>query len=134
MGELSRIWRETENRYRLTGRKCGNCERIFFPPRDVCPFCHRESLGRMEPVELSGEGTIVSFTVVHEVSPAFIRQRPYVLALIKSVEGPVILGQIVDCDEKDLKIGRKVKKVFRKLGQDGSSGIIHYGYKFIIVD
>ncbi len=53
----------------------------------MCPVCHRESIGKMEPLELSGDGEIVSFTVVHEAPPAFQRQKPYILAVIRLDEG-----------------------------------------------
>lgn len=132
MGELSRMWRESPNRYRLLGKRCENCERIFFPSRDVCPFCHRESLGKMKEIELSGNGEIFSYTIVHDAPPAFSRQRPYVLALIKLEEGPKITGQIVDCDVHEVDIGKRVHSVFRKISQDGKTGMIYYGYKFIL--
>lgn len=132
MGELSRMWRESPNRYRMLGKKCGNCERIFFPSRDVCPFCHRESLGKMKEIELSGNGEVFSYTIVHDAPPAFSRQRPYVLALIKLEEGPTITGQIVDCKIDEVDIGKKVHSVFRKISQDGKTGMIYYGYKFIL--
>ncbi|WP_188680321.1 Zn-ribbon domain-containing OB-fold protein [Thermogymnomonas acidicola] len=133
MGQVSRIWRESEHRYRLTGRRCGNCGRTYFPPRDVCPVCHRESIGKMEPLELSGDGEIVSFTVVHEAPPAFQRQKPYILAVIRLDEGPCLTGQIVDCDPGDVQIGSRVRSVFRRISQEGESGIIHYGYKFTLM-
>lgn len=78
MGELSRMWREMPSRYRMEGRRCENCKRVYFPPRDICPVCHRESIGRMTPVDIAGNGEIVSYTIVHETPPAFIRQKPYV--------------------------------------------------------
>ena len=88
MGEVSRFWRESVHRYRLMGNQCGNCKRIFFPPRDVCPICHRESIGKMKEFTLSGNGTIESFSVVHDVPPAFTRQRPYIIAIIRLDDGP----------------------------------------------
>ena len=132
MGELSRIWRESEHRYRLMGNRCGNCNRVFFPIRDVCPDCHRESIGKMKPMELSGRGEIVSFTIVHDTPPSFVRQRPYALALIKLDEGPVLTGQIVDAENDSIEMGKRVRSVFRKIGEDGKSGIIQYGYKFVL--
>ena len=132
MGELSRIWRESEHRYRLMGNMCGNCNRVFFPIRAVCPHCHRESIGKMKPMELSGRGEIVSFTIVHDTPPSFVRQRPYALALIKLDEGPVLTGQIVDAENDSIEIGKRVRSVFRKIGEDGKSGIIQYGYKFVL--
>lgn len=132
MGELSRIWREADHRYRLVAHQCGNCSRVYFPPRDICPDCHRESIGRMKEMELTGKGTIYSFTVIHDVPPAFKRQRPYILALIKLDEGPMVTGQIVDSSPEEVEMGMKVHSVFRKIREDGQSGIIQYGYKFAL--
>ncbi len=132
MGEVSRFWRESVHRYRLVGNECGNCKRVYFPPRDVCPICHRESIGKMEEVSLSGNGEIESFTVLHEVPPSFTRQRPYIMAIIKLDEGPSLTGQIVDCDPGEVEIGKRVQAVFRRIAQEGESGIIEYGYKFAL--
>ena len=49
-------------------------------------------------------------------------------------EGPRLTSQIVDCDPEIVKPGMKVKSVFRKLGEDSESGILHYGTKFILSD
>lgn len=132
MGEVSRFWRESVHRYRLVAHKCGNCDRTYFPPRDVCPTCHRESVGKMKEVDLSGKGVIESFTIVHEVPSPFVRQRPYILAIIKLEEGPSLTGQIVDSDPGEVEIGKRVSAVFRKVAQQGKSGIIEYGYKFVV--
>lgn len=132
MGELSRIWRESDHRYRLVAHQCGNCDRVYFPPRDICPVCHRDSIGKMKEMELSGNGTIYSFTVVHDVPPAFKRQRPYILALIKLDEGPMVTGQIVDSLPEEVQMDMRVHSAFRKIREDGPSGIIQYGYKFAL--
>ncbi|AKA48105.1 AcaC [uncultured archaeon] len=132
MGELSRFWRESDHRYRLVAHKCGNCDRVYFPPRDVCPTCHRESVGKMEPIDLSGKGEVVSYTVVHEAPTPFTRQKPYILAIIKLDEGPSLTGQIVDSDPEEVDMGKRVHSVFRKVAEDGKSGIIQYGYKFVL--
>ncbi len=39
-------------------------------------------------------------------------------------------SQIIDADPAQVKIGMQVEAAFRKLGEEGESGIIHYGYKF----
>jgi hypothetical protein len=132
MGELSRFWRESEKRYRLLGVKCGNCGRVYFPSRDICPKCHRESIGKIKEIQLSGKGEIVSFTVVHDAPTAFTRQRPYTLAIIKLDDGPMITGQIVDSDPGEVEIGKRVRSVFRRVSQEGDYGIIEYGYKFVL--
>lgn len=132
MGELSRFWRESDHRYRLVAHRCENCKRVYFPPRDVCPTCHRESIGKMKNFDLSGKGEVVSFTVVHEAPSPFARQKPYVLAIIKLDEGPSLTAQIVDCESSEVDMGSRVHSVFRKVSEDGKSGIIQYGYKFAL--
>ncbi len=130
----ARFWRESQSRYNMIGRRCGNCGKVFFPPRDICPKCRRASMGKMEKIKLTGRGTVVSYTEVHEGLPSFQMQIPYTMAIIELDEGARITGQIVDCSNGDVIIGSKVEAVFRKLGEEGRSGIIYYGYKFKLTD
>ena len=129
---IARFWRETPRRYNLGGSRCTVCRTVYFPPRAVCPTCskHRQSLGKLEPFHLSGEGEVVTFTVVHEAAEGFEMQVPYVLALVRTVEGPHLTGQVVNVDPRSVAIGLKVRATFRKLREEGPAGVIHYGYKF----
>ena len=129
---IARFWRETPRRYNLGGSKCTMCGTAYFPPRLVCPTCahHRESIEKMVPFQLSGDGEVVSFTIVHDPAEGFEMQVPYVVALVKTVEGPVLTGQVVDIEPEDARIGLKVRATFRKLREEGKAGVIHYGYKF----
>ncbi len=129
---IARFWRETPQRYNLGGSKCSQCEAVYFPPRSVCPACakHRTSLGRMLPFQLSGDGEVYTFTVVHEAAEGFEMQVPYVLAIVRTKEGPMLTGQIVDIEPADVRVGLKVQSTFRKLREEGKAGVIHYGYKF----
>ncbi|MCD6111402.1 MAG: Zn-ribbon domain-containing OB-fold protein [Thermoplasmata archaeon] len=127
---VPRYWRYQDQRYNLAGSKCGVCGGVYFPQRPLCPKCHRESLGKMERVTLSGEGRIISYTVVHEPLIDYEHQAPYIMALIETPEGPILLGQIVDAVPEEVEIGREVEAVFRKLREEGKSGTIQYGYKF----
>ena len=126
----ARFWRETPSRYNMIGRKCGSCGKVYFPPRDMCPKCRRASMGKMEKLKLTGKGNVVSYSTVHDGLQEFQMQVPYTMAIVELEEGARITGQIVDCKPEDVKIGSKVEAVFRKLGEEGKSGIIHYGYKF----
>lgn len=127
---IPRFWREISSRYNLVGMKCPHCKGTYFPPRTICPTCHRKSLGKMERTKLSGQGKVISYTVVHEAPEAFEMQKPYVMAIIEMDEGPKLTAQLIDCGEDEVKIGMKVTSTFRKLHAEGSGGIIHYGYKF----
>jgi uncharacterized protein len=133
---IARFWRETPRRYNLGGSKCLICGTVYFPPRLVCPNCahHRQSIGKMEPFQLSGDGEVFSFTVVHDPAEGFELQVPYVVALVRTVEGPVLTGQVVDVEPSEARIGLKVRATFRKLREEGKAGVIHYGYKFAPID
>ncbi len=129
---VARFWRETPRRYNLGGSRCTNCRTVYFPPRAVCPTCakHRQSLGRLEPYQLSGEGEVVTFTTVHEPAEGFEMQVPYILAIVRTKEGPYLTGQVVDIEPSEARIGLRVHATFRKLREEGRAGVIHYGYKF----
>jgi len=129
---IARFWRETPRRYNLGGSKCTSCGTVYFPPRVVCPKCtsHRQSIEKMTPFQLSGEGEVISYTLVHDPAEGFEMQVPYVLALVKTPEGPILTGQVVDVEPNGVSIGLKVRATFRKLREEGRAGVIHYGYKF----
>lgn len=129
-GGVARFWREIPQRYNFIGNTCGSCKRIFFPPRESCPFCRRKSIGNIKEISLSGKGEIVSYTIIHVGPEDFEEQVPYPVAIIKLDEGPQITAQIVDCDISEIKIGMKVQSTFRRIHEEGYTGAIYYGYKF----
>lgn len=128
---VARYWRQQDQRYNLSGNECGVCGRKFFPNKTMCPKCHRRSLGKMKKFYFSGNGKVVSFTLVHDSLVNYRSQVPYYLAMIELQEGDTVLGQIVDTmPGEDVNIGAEVEMVFRKLSEEGKSGTIQYGYKF----
>ncbi|MEW5759470.1 MAG: Zn-ribbon domain-containing OB-fold protein [Candidatus Thermoplasmatota archaeon] len=130
---VPRFWREISSRYNLIGTKCQCCDKIYFPPRSLCLNCHRKSIGKMEKVKLKETGEIVSYTVIHETSKEFEMQVPYIIGIIQMDDGPKLTSQIIEIKPEEVKIGMKVRATIRKLSEDGKSGIIHYGYKFLPV-
>ena len=130
MTQAPRFWRSIDQRYNLEGVKCGNCAEVIFPARTLCPKCRHLSVGKLQPFRFSGEGTVDTFTVVHSPPHGYELQAPYVMAIVKLEEGPRLTAQIVDAPEDTVKVGMRVHKVFRRINQDGESGVIHYGYKF----
>ncbi|HWG91719.1 MAG TPA: Zn-ribbon domain-containing OB-fold protein [Candidatus Thermoplasmatota archaeon] len=129
---IPRFWREIDQRYNLKGVKCGNCGHHFFPARTMCSACRHESIGKLAPVTFSGNGTVETCSVVHNGPAGFEDQTPYVMAIIKLDEGPRITAQIVDCAPDQVGIGTRVRKVFRRINEEGDAGVIHYGYKFAV--
>lgn len=83
-----------------------------------------------ERFAFAGTGEIYSYTVIQEAPAGYDGQAPYVLALVKLDEGPVITAQITDLDGEPIAIGDRVEMVTRKLTTEGERGVIIYGYKF----
>ena len=127
---VARFWREIPQRYNLLGNKCNSCNKIFFPPKESCPFCRRKSIGKMKELKLSGKGKIITYSIIHSAIENFQKQIPYIISIIKLDEGQNITAQIVDCEIEKIKIGMKVENTFRKIQEDGYTGAIYYGYKF----
>ncbi len=127
---IPRFWREIQSRYNLVGSKCGSCGKVDFPPRAVCPDCGRKSIGKMQSFKLCGKGTVVTYTTIYDAPSQFDMQKPYVMAIVEMDEGVRLTTQLINVKPEDVKIGMKVQATFRKLGQDGEAGVIHYGYKF----
>ncbi|MDD3655808.1 MAG: Zn-ribbon domain-containing OB-fold protein [Atribacterota bacterium] len=126
---VPKTWREFPQRYRLEASKCKNCGKIFFPPRPICSNCkYREFI----PIKLPKEGKIYSFTIIRTPSSEFKDYSPFAIAIIELDNGIKLMCQVVDCDFSELEIGKRVSLVFRKIQEDGSSGIIAYGYKGIL--
>ena len=38
---IPQFWRLTSQNYKLVGEVCTRCGNAIFPPRDLCPECHR---------------------------------------------------------------------------------------------
>jgi len=125
-----RYHREIPQRYRLEAGKCKGCGNISFPPRMVCPVCGKNDF---EVVVLRDEGKLLTYTIIRVGSDKFSIQTPYAVGIVELEEGVKVTTQIADVNFNDLKIGKKVKLVFRKIQDEGKSGLHCYGYKAIIV-
>jgi len=124
-------WRRFDERYRLNGNFCENCSTPYFPARPICPKCRRR--GKLVERQMPFTGKIYSCTKVLVGPKGFEFETPYHLAIIELDNKAKILAQVVDSDEAKVKIGAKVKKVFRKIADNDLEGVIAYGYKFKVV-
>ncbi len=128
MSGSARYWREIPQRYRYEAAKCAKCGKVFFPPRLVCSSCQGREFTK---VTLAQAGTVETFTVIHVAPTGFGDQTPYAVGIVKLDDGVKLTAQIVDCELDKLAIGDRVRLEFRKLQQEGESGILCYGYKFV---
>lgn len=120
-------WRTRKQRLSLIGEECPHCGRRLFPPRDVCPHCGGPA---QEPLPFSGRGSVYSYSITYSPPRAFAEYGPYVVALVKLEEGPLVTAQLTDVDPEAVHIGMEVEMVTRKMREEGKEGLIHYNYKF----
>jgi len=94
---------------KLLGLKCQDCGAITVPPKMVCRQCDGTN---MEVVELTGNGKIKTFTVVHVAPEGREDEVPYIIVLVELDEGPWIMGNLGDSDPAEATmelIGKRVK-------------------------
>jgi uncharacterized OB-fold protein len=82
---------------------CKDTGKHFFYPRGVSPYTLSSNV---EFVESKGEGEIYSWSVQRG-------KEPYCLAYVTLTEGVTIMTNIVDTDLDAVKVGQKVKLVFK---------------------
>ncbi len=127
----ARYWREIPQRFRLEAGKCKKCGKVFFPPRLVCNSC---KCREFDDINLSSDGEIVSYTVIHTPPSNFSDEAPYAIAIVNLGGEAKVLTQVVDCEFDELKVGVKVRVEFRRIQEDGKSGVLQYGYKCVLAD
>lgn len=125
-----RYAREIPQRYRLEASKCKSCGNVSFPPRLVCPECKSREF---ETIKLSDEGKILTYTIIRVASDAFSKITPFAVAIIEVNNGARLMAQIADSPIDEVTIGKMVKIVFRKIQDEGKSGLHCYGYKAVLM-
>ena len=125
-----RYAREIPQRYRLEASKCRICGNVSFPPRLICPECKSREF---ETIKLSEKAEILTYTIIRVASDAFSKITPFAIAVIAVDNGARLMTQIADSPIDKVKIGEKVKLVFRKIQDEGKSGLHCYGYKAVLM-
>jgi uncharacterized OB-fold protein len=90
---------------RLMLKRCAACGAHHFYPRPLCPFCFSD---RTEWMEAKGTGSIYAFSVTRRAGPV-----PYAIAYVTLDEGVTMMTNIVDCDLDAIRIGQRVRVVFK---------------------
>jgi uncharacterized OB-fold protein len=99
----------------LKGLRCKEGH-VTVPPMHSCRICGSEELTL---TQLSGRGTISSFTEVYSKSKEFPLETPYTLALVTLEEGGNLLGVIKSKPEMGLAVRVKFETV------EASTKLIH---------
>lgn len=111
--ETERFWRATAQG-RLELPRCEACGTLIWYPRAICPWCHGAATTWEE---LSGRGSVYSYTVTRRGQGRWKDVTPYVVAYVELDEGPRMLTNIVGCDPAEVRIDLPVEVVFADTGQ-----------------
>lgn len=94
---------------RLMGSVCKQCGATSFPPRSDCSECMSDEF---EYREVSGKGTVYTFSRIDAAPTGFEDEIPYTVAVIDLEEGGRLLGWIGDTIGQDkVEIGMEVQVV-----------------------
>ncbi|MBH1964910.1 MAG: OB-fold domain-containing protein [Comamonadaceae bacterium] len=90
---------------RFLVKHCTACNQPHWYPRPLCPFCGSD---KTEFRDSAGTGTIYSLSVTRKAGPI-----AYAIAYVTLDEGVTMMTNIVDCDLDSIRIGDKVRVVFK---------------------
>jgi uncharacterized OB-fold protein len=110
--ETTQFFWDAAREHRLVIQRCDDCAFYIHWPEVYCPRCGSE---RLSASEVSGRGTVYTFTIVqHVFHPGFADDVPYSLALIELEEQPGlrVVANIVDCPNDAVRIGMPVEVTF----------------------
>jgi uncharacterized OB-fold protein len=103
---------------KLLIQRCQACGTWINLPRPVCRTCRSFDLA---PEEVSGRGTLYSFTETHKpFHPFFVDRVPYILAVVDLAEQPGLrlLSNLVGVSEADAHIGMELQVDIAWLADD----------------
>jgi uncharacterized protein len=111
LGKASRFFIELENQ-RFMGTTCSACGRVYTPPRPLCPDC----LKITEWVELSGKGTLETYSVMHFPNgvnaDVNALEMPMVLAYVLMDGSSTLFPHLLKCDPEQVKAGMRVQVAY----------------------
>ena len=109
-------WWQAASEHRLVVQRCTACGRTRHPPAPVCPRCRSAD---SDWKEVSGRGTLYTYTVVHR--PIAAGQRlPFVIAVVALEDsgGVRMLSNVVGARPEDVEIGLAVELVWEDMSAD----------------
>ena len=95
---------------KIEGYRCTNCGHQQIDIMEFCPVCHR---ARLQKVEFSKYGNVITYTIQLVAPEQFMNEVPYAWAIIQLDGGPKVTGWIPFISKpEDLPIGQRV--LFKK--------------------
>jgi len=96
---------------RIVASRCTSCRHLSYPPRADCPECLGDAF---EYEEVSGEGTVVTYTRIDAAPAGFDDEAPFIQGVVDLKETGRLLAWFGESiPEKEIKIGMPVQVVPR---------------------
>ena len=105
----------------LVGQRCRQCQVCVFGPAIFCQGCSSPDL---EPVQLSRQGILYSFTVVRVPPPGWPGRVPYTLGEVELPEGPHVLAEIIGSEPDGLKLGMSMELALEEVSVAESNKVL----------
>jgi uncharacterized protein len=118
VNELTRPFWDAAREGSLAIQRCRACGYYNHPPKPLCDRCLSPEL-RFEQV--SGSGTVWSYTVMHQQSVSGFEQSvPYLTALVELDEQPMLLmlTNLPGTLAEEIRIGARVQVTFQRLNEE----------------
>lgn len=108
LGKYSRFFIELENQ-RFLATRCGDCAKVYAPPRPLCPVCLRPTAW----TELTGEGAVETWSLLHfsPGSNADVRAlgTPYALAYVLLDGADTLFPHLLKAPPDQVERGLRVR-------------------------
>jgi len=111
----------------LAGSRCPNCGETYLGERAICLACGRGN--GLEEVALSQGGELFTYTVVYQSAPWV--PVPYIAAVVKLPEGPVVRASLTGIEPRPelLRAGMALELVTETVRADADGNEV-VAYKF----
>lgn len=116
--KLSKAFWDGARERKLVIQRCADCDYYNHPPRPVCDACLSQ---RLEFQTVSGDGTIYSFTVMHQRDVAgFEDEAPFINIVVELAEQPLLLmvANVQAGERGRVRVGAPVEVYFEERGAD----------------
>jgi len=86
--------------------QCQECKEFHFYLRPACPACGGLDI---KAVVTRGRGSVYSFSIVYRApSAVFEKDVPYVVAIVKTDEGPHLMTRLINVKPEEVVVGMRV--------------------------
>ena len=112
--ETAFFWEATARR-KLEILRCQTCKTWVHYPKPSCWNCSSMDL---KPEEVSGRGTVYSYTVTHQDVPGYTAPFAVVIVELEEQAGLRMVSNVIDVPPDDVRIGMPVEVTFQPVAED----------------